>query len=252
MIRFALCIGSYSMPQFLELNLRAVRDVWGSIPVIVYDGLSKDSKNCKELADRFDAAYISERSNRTHFAGCLQSAVAALAFARANGCSYAIKQNQRTIILSPEIPELLEAVFSNPEIDLALTRSPRAETILDEKSKFHGRFVVSPDIICMRASAIDPQWIADEYAKQVQTDTSRYATLTEHYWARMVEGPFKDRWKELDFLREPNGMYLRKCQHTEAQYAVEAKRLGMNSESFPTQEWSEILGSAYRPMSAFA
>lgn len=253
-MRFSISIGSYGLPQFLEMNLLACREVWGSIPILVYDGASRDSQKCKDLADRFDASFLTERVNRTHFLGCQMNSCCALAFARAKGCDGVIKQNQRLILLDRDAPEKIEAVFDDPKISLAMPPSVKPETILNDSSKFHHRFKFHPDFIAMRTADIDPQWVADSYQYQVNTDTSRHGALTENYWTHQIETTFKDNFVPLDWLSVPSNppKYLRKIQHSEAQYAAEAKRLGMNSESFPTQEWSEILGSAYRPMAAFA
>lgn len=249
----AITIGAYELTEFVELNIRSIRNIYGDAPVLVYCGAGKNAGKIKEIADRFDCSFLTETKNRMHFQGCLMTAVSAVAFARANQCDVAVKSNQRTVLLSPEIPDLIEAIFDNPNIDLAIPRAPRVETIKDERSRFHSRFKVSPDVICIRANAVDPQMLADKYALQVQTDTSRWATLTEHFWSRMTETEFQDRWSEMPFLTEPTDppMYLRKCQATSEDYQQAAVRLGMSQSDFPTQEWSAMLGAAYRPLAAF-
>lgn len=250
---FSICVGSYAMPSFLELNLRALRDVFGNVPILVYDGRSKDSAQIKDLADRFEASYITENVNRTHFMGCLQTAVSSLAFARAMNCDIALKINQRMVLLAENIPNLIEEVFDDPSVLLATPPAIRVETIKDDASKFHARFPRMVDILAFRAAAIDPQWIAEKYAEQVRTGTGRHDALTEHFWQRMTETEFKDSHRNLPFLSEPSvpPKYLRKCQAASEDYQQAAVRLGMNLADFPTVEWSAMLGAAYRPLAAF-
>lgn len=247
---FALSVGTYQLEQFAEIQLRTLRSIFGSSPILIYDGKSKSSPAIKELADRFDAAYVSENVNRGHFSGCLQNSVCAVAFAKANGCALAVKINQRLVITDPNIPERIEEIFADGSIDLAMPPSVKPETIIDDKSKFHHRFKYHPDFIVLRASAIEPQWIADEYAKQVETDTSRYGTLSENFWIKQIESTFNGRFAPLDWLsapsRPPN--YLRKIQHTEEEYRNHALSVGMDWSEFPVVEWSEMLGTAYRPL----
>lgn len=249
-MKFALSVGTYQLPQFAEIQLRTLRSIFGSSPLCIYDGKSKASPEIKELADRFDATYLSEKVNRGHFSGCIQNAVVAAAFAKANGCELAVKVNQRFVITDTNIPERLEDIFDDGAIDLAMPPSVKPETIIDEKSKFHHRFKYHPDFIVMRASAIDPQWIADSYSQQVVTDTSRYGTLSENFWINQIESTFKGRFKALDWLSAPSNppTYLRKIQHTEEDYRNHALSVGMTWADFPTVEWSEILGTAYRPL----
>lgn len=249
-MKFALTVGTYQLAQFAEIQLRTLRSIFGGSPILIYDGRSKSSPAIKELADRFDAAYLSENVNRGHFSGCLQNAVCAVAFARANGCDLAAKINQRFVLTDPNIPERLEDIFADGSIDLAMPPSVNPETIIDDKSKFHHRFKYHPDFIVMRASAIEPQWIADEYAKQVETDTSRYGTLSENFWIKQIESTFGGRFAPLDWLSAPSRppTYLRKIQHTEEDYRNHALSLGMDLLEFPVVEWSEMLGTAYRPL----
>lgn len=253
MSTFALTVGSYAMPSFLELNLRALRDVFGSVPILVYDGRSRDSAQIKELADRFEASYLTEMVNRTHWMGCLQNAVCSIAFARETNCDIALKINQRMVLLAENIPNLIEEVFDDASVLLATPPAIRVETIKDDSSKFHARFPRMVDLLAFRAAAIDPQWIAEKYSEQVQTGTGRHDALTEHYWQRMTETEFKDSHRNLPFLSEPSAppKYLRKCQAESSDYAREATRLGMSDSDFPTQEWSAMLGAAYRPLAAF-
>lgn len=249
-MRCAITIGAFKLLSFIELNVRSCRMIFGDAPLLIYNGASSENEKVKRLADQFDCSFLSDSINRQHFAGDIQSAVCAIAFGRHVGAEICIKLNQRFIPLSPEIPERLEEIFSDPKIDLAMPKAPRAETIQEGSSKFHSRFNVSPAFIAMRAKAFNPQHIADSYAEQVRNSKNRAETLTEYFWAKMVQNEFKDRWQAIPWLSEPTEPpeYLQKCQHTSEQYSKAAVALGMAPAQFETKEWSAISMSAYQPL----
>lgn len=248
-MRFSVSLGTFKLLPFVELNLRALRSVFGNSPLLLYDGLSENSPRIKEIADRFDCVALSERVNRKHFAGCLQNVICSIAFGKANQSDICVKINQRLIALGADIPDRLEAVFADPKIDLAMPTQMRAETIYDERSKFHAKFVVLPDFIAFRTAAVDAQAIADAYADQVQNSTNQGDTLTEMFWAKQVEGEFKGRFAALPWMSEPTEppIYLRKVQHKEDRFRQAAIALGMDGGRFETSEWANMLGAAYRP-----
>jgi len=249
MSRFSVTIGAYGMPNFVELNIRSCRSIFGNAPILIYCGSCPEMHRVKEIADRFDCSFITENFNRSHFLGCLQTSVAAVAFAQANGCDYSLKSNQRMVLLGADVPERLEHIFDNQSIDIAMPSQMRAETIYDAKSKFHAGFTHLPDIIACRAANIDPQSIADDYAEQVRTGTSRNDNLIESFWKRQCEGKYAGRYAPIPWLSEPTNppIYLRKCQHKESDYNRAAKALGMPDTAFNCAEWTQISGAAYRP-----
>lgn len=248
-MKFSITIGTFKLLPFIELNIRACRSIFGNSPILLYDGASENSKAIKELADRFDCSYLTEKINRGHFTGCIVSAICAVAFGKANHSDISLKINQRLIPLSPDIPDRLEAVFSDPKIDLAMPTQMRGETIYDERSKFHERFVLLPDLLALRTSVVDAQSIADAYSDQVRNSTKQGDTLTEMFWAKQVEGPFKGRFAALPWMSEPTEppIYLRKVQHKEERFRQAAISLGMDGGRFETAEWSSMIGAAYRP-----
>lgn len=246
----AITIGAYELPQFVELNIRSCRNIFGSSPILIYCGAGRSAETIKAIADKFDCSFIYEEKNRGHFAGCVMTAVSSVAFGKHVGSDISIKCNQRLVPLSPDIPDRLEAMFSDPSIDLAMPIQMRAETIHDERSKFHAKFVVLPDFIAFRTSAVDAQSIADAYSEQVRNSTKQGDTLTEMFWAKQVEGPFNGRFAALPWMSEPTEppIYLRKVQHKEERFRQAAVALGMDGGRFETAEWGNMLGASYRPM----
>lgn len=249
-MNFAISLGTYKLVAFAELQLRSLRNIFGyTTPILVYDGASDVSQKIKDLADEYECSYVTESFNRSHFAGCLLNSVCAVAFARHVGASLAIKLNQRLILLSDDIPERLEEVFSNSKIDIAMPTTVKLETIYDNRSRFHAKFQYLPDCIVYRSNKVDPQWIADSYATQVKTGTTPHDALTEAFWQRQVDSTFKNRFSPLKWLSEPTvpPIYLRKIQHRESDYQKAAMDLGMTEASFPCAEWKNLAGAAYRP-----
>lgn len=246
---FSIAIGGYQLVNFIELNVRACRSVFGGSPILIYNGSSTENDRIKEIADRFDCSFVQDAINRKHFLGCIQNATCSLAFGKANQSDISIKINQRLIALGADIPDRLEAVFSDPNIDLAMPTQIRAETIHDERSKMHSRFSHLPDFIAFRTSAVDAQWVADAYSEQVRNSKNQAETLTEMFWAKSAEGTFKGRFAALPWMSEPTEppIYLRKCQHKEERYRQVATALGMDGGRFETSEWANMLGAAYRP-----
>lgn len=249
-MNFAISVGTFKLLSFAELQLRSLRNIFGyTTPILVYDGASDVSQKVKDLADRYECSYVTEENNRSHFAGCLLNSVCSVAFAQHVGASLAIKLNQRLLLLSDDIPERFEEVFSNSKIDIAMPPTVRPETIYDHRSRFHAKFRYMPDCIVIRANRVNPQWIADSYGAQVKNGTTPHDALTEAFWQRQVDSTFKDRFAPLTWLSEPTDppIYLRKIQHRESDYQKAAVDLGMTEASFPCAEWNNLAGAAYRP-----
>lgn len=245
---FALTIGSFQLFNFVRLNVAAARKVFGDSPIMIYDAPSAESPRIEALAQEYGCAYTTERQNRGHFAGDIQSAVTTIAFAQHHGCNVGIKLNQRTILLSPEIPKLLAKEFKNPEVTLVTPGQYPAESIPDEASLFHSRFQFGVDVLCFRASAWDAQGVADRYRKQWTEGTGKYDTYSETFWANESQrlGPAH---RKVDWLTAHTGpfKYLRKIQNRETDYNAAAVALGLPAGQFTTAEWSKMKPGEYRP-----
>jgi hypothetical protein len=250
-VKFSVAIGCHALSGFIRLNVAYLRRIFGEeMPLCLYDSPSDANDKIKEIADEYGCAYFCERTNRGHFSGDIQSAVTAIAFAQTHGCEMGIKLNQRTVLLSSEIPKLLEKAFADPAVTLLTPgRYPR-ESIVDNTSVFHSRFPQAVDVLCFRANAWDAQGVADRYKHQWTTGNSKYDTYSELFWARESER-IKEAHKTVDWLTaHENGRpfkYLRKIQNTESDYSRAAMDIGIPVSSYRTEEWSKLKPGAYRP-----
>lgn len=249
-MRFAITIGCHALKNFVRLNCAYLREVFRDECLIcLYDSPSEHNDAFKKIAEEYWCAYFCERVNRGHFSGDAMAAVSAIAFAQHHHCDIGIKLNQRTVLLSPEIPKLLEREFSDPQVTLISPGKYPQDSILDDASKFHGRFPQGVDVLCFRANAWDAQGVADRYKAQWTTGSSKYDVYTETFWAneskRLGPAHRKVDWLTAHTPGEPF-KYLRKIQNTEPHYNDAAVAIGLPAGQFVCAEWSKIK-QEYRP-----
>lgn len=248
---FAITIGAFQLFNFVRLNVAWARRVFGEEAAIcIYDSPSEENERIKALAEEYWCAYFCEPTNRGHFGGDIQASVAAIAFAQHHKRDIGIKLNQRTILLSPEIPQLLAEDFADPLTWLVTPDRYPAESILHESSKFHSRFEQSVDVLAFRVKEWNAQGVADRYRQQWTEGTGKFDTYSEVFWAnesrRLGPAHRKPAWLTAHVPGEPF-KYLRKIQNRESDYAKAAMDAGLAIGSFPTGEWSRLKPGEYRP-----
>lgn len=250
-MKIGICLGTYSLVQFARLNLACLRRVFGAdAPICVYDGRSNASEQIEAVADEYGAVYLGERVNRGHFGGDIQAAVSAIAFAQANECDIAIKLNQRTVLLSPKIPDLIESSFDDDRVSLVTPKRYPEASIIEPSSRFHARFPAAVDVLMFRSSAWDAQGVADRYREQWTTGTTKYACYSEEFWAneikRVGDGYRSEDWLTTHVKGEPF-KYLRKIQNRQQDYAKAAMDIGLPVGRFDCAEWKEMKRGNYSP-----
>jgi hypothetical protein len=244
-MRFAISIGCHELVHFIHLNVTYARRIFGDAPICLYDSPSAHNAEIKAIAEEHGCAYFCEAVNRSHFAGDIQSAITAIAFAQQHGCDLALKINQRTILLAPDAPQRLGEVFADPNVILANAGVVPAETILCEGSRFHSRFPANPDFLVFRASAWDAAGVAERYHRQwTSLDANKYSAYSEVFWANEIKHIGPEAHRTLDWMtRHTAGKpfsYLRKIQNTEEHYKAAAVAAGLEPAEFPTQEWQNL------------
>jgi hypothetical protein len=250
-MKFAIAIGTYSLLNFIELNIITCRHVFGAdVPIILSDGRADNSAKVEELAEKYGCAYVGEEANRGHFVGCAQNAVVATAFARHVGADIAVKINQRFILLDPETPAKVSSIFNDGKIDIALPGSPKPSGLIT--SKFFSRFSYLVDILFMRASSFDPEWIKSAYEGQWKKGTKHIDSYTEMFWANVCKSKCAGRVKVIDWLTDHGERpfkYLRKVQNTHEDFAMVARTVEMdNTSHFATAEWQQLRQGHYMPL----
>jgi hypothetical protein len=250
-LKFACTIGCHELGEFIRLNVANLRRVFGDeAPICLYDSPSTRNDEIKGVADEYGCAYFCERKNRLHFAGDIMAAVTAIAFAQHHHCQVGLKINQRTILLSPEIPALLTREFADTNVSLVTPARYPAESILDQSSAFHARFQQAVDVLAFRVEAWDAASVAERYRTQWTTGTSKYDTYSEVFWAneskRLGRAHRTADWLTAHVKGEPF-KFLRKIQNRESDYCNAARAIGLPAAAYPTSEWSQLKPGAYSP-----
>lgn len=95
----AITIGSYSAPDFVRLNIRACRRVFGSeVPILVSDDRSNLSAEVERVAEEEGAAFSGCDRRRSHCSGDWQAYVGGCEWGRACNADITIKLSRRFIL----------------------------------------------------------------------------------------------------------------------------------------------------------
>lgn len=219
-------------------------------PIVLSDGRSERSAEMEALAADYDCAYVGERVNRGHFAGCQQSTVCALAWGLEVKSDVSVKCNQRLILMSPLIRQVVETVFRQDQIMLALPGRPSPDT-LHPGSKFFATFPALNDVVFWRTGSVDPEYARASYDAQWKGGTKHYEAYTEFWHWMVMHQKFPKQHVLLPCLTNPipgkPPWYLRKAQHSRADYVKAATEAGMTNFEFPVAEWSAIRRGRYQP-----
>ncbi len=250
-MNIAVSIGAFLLQDYVELQLCYVRKIWGDVPVLVSDGKSENSEKIANLADKYGAYYWCDEVNAGHFQGCMANAVNAVKFAQDQGCDYALKLNQRLLLVNPDIKGIVANVFEHAHIALAMPGRPEAIQ-LNPRSRFHSSFPVMPDAIFMRVKDFDPEWMVSRYRKRCENKSDKYAAYTEIFWMDLVNNEFKGRWSALHCLtmrkRGWPCFFIRKAMAGPGDYMEAAQSVGLKLGAFPIQEWATLKASNYMPI----
>lgn len=252
-MKFCVSIGTFELLSFVELNIIQCRKVFGpDVPILLSDGKSVNSDKMCELAERYDAFYVGESENRGHFCGCQQTTINSLVFGQQMNADVTLKCNQRFILLRPELVGILEMVFGNPEIQLALPGRPDPAGITG--SKFYASFPYLVDCVAWRTGAIDPEFAKSSYESSWKNGTHPHAAYTETWYSNLIKERFTKQHAILNCLtnnyKNQPKFFLRKIQSSRQEYVDLAVENKMESFEFPVCEWAALKGSSYKPRPA--
>lgn len=252
---FAIVIGSYDMPNFVELQLRCLPKIFPGAPILVSDDLSRQSAEIRDVAARFDAFYVCSSTHRGHFAGDCQDAVNGLAFAMDQKTDLLLKISQRFILCDPVCREILEKYFSDPEVWLAFPGRIHPGSIKRAESRFFANFSTVTDFFAVRPAKLGAETVKNLYETRVKEQRNRFDTLIEPLWAYIGDVTLAGHAIRMpEFSSHYPGrapIYLRKCQQEPADYIVFAGEHGMPEFLPLLQEW-RMLTQYYRPSPVFA
>lgn len=254
-MKFAATIGSYDMPDFVELNVRALRHVFGDIPILISDDISQRSVEIRDVAERLDTFYQCSETHRSHFAGDAAACCNALAFAEHQGADICLKISQRFVLCAPAAREIIERYFNDPNIDMILPGRVPASTIKRAESRFFSNLSTQSDLVCVRTGKLRPQTLKELYEARVRSGHGRHSTLIEGLFAFIMDVTLAGHVVQAPEFTNPypgrDPIYLRRCQSEPADYMRIAQELGMSSGWVPlVQEWRQLTNS-YRPVPQF-
>lgn len=255
-MKFAVCISSFLMPEFVEMNILMTRHVFGQdVSILVSDDRSQSSDKIETLASKYGVAYVCSDKRRQHFLGDVQSWVNAMAFGESVGADVCAKVSFRFIFLDQKLKGDIEDRFQNHICDIAVPSKIRTQQLLRRESAMFAIVPCLSDVIFMRVGAMKPSELIEDYRNKIQNERSPHASLVEALAYDYVACKFKGRSIMLDELsfHQPNAphRYLRKCQNHQAEYGDLARKLGIVG-TWDLREWNRIEGVFYRPKPALA
>lgn len=249
MPRFAVTIGSYALPNFVALNIAALRRLFGSdLPILVSDDRSHLSARIEQISKMNRCAYFCSKIRRMHFAGDMQSLINSVVFAKQMGAEWAVKVSQRLVLFSPNLRPILDRYLADPNIIIALPGSPDPTR---SRSPGFAKYPFLTDVMFLRASEIEPNFLREYYENHWKNG--------KHYWDGFVEltinsllkSDWKDRHAVLHELTNmppgPERLYLRRYQNHAGEYERLAAELGLNLRGFDVSEWKALERGSYSP-----
>ena len=243
-LRYAVALGSYGLPQFIELNIRQCRRIFGEgVDILVSDDRSAMSDTVQIACNRLGVDYWAPKVAQGHFGGDMQNMLNGLVFAKVRECDVVVKLSQRFVLLDPSLVGEFDQVFSGGKVDVALPGRPSYSQIKGGHKMF-GNMPVLTDILLLRVGAVDPSEILAFYANQMRVSTDFKASYIEILWWNLIQQKFNGRHAILRQLtdHEPfrRPRFLRRYTNNPKEYADLARSLGMGGKHFPLEEWKRM------------
>lgn len=231
-MRYAAAVGSAGYHHFTDLNVCALRMVFGAhLPIVVRDDPSIDSHMVEAVAAKRDCYYARTDVPLGHFAGDVQTFIDALALAEQDGADIAIKMSQRCVVAHPDLRAIVERVFlENENTAIVMPGRPNPNLIRVGHQQF-ARFPCLTDMVFMRTSAIKPEVIKEAYEEQVAKGKEYHECFVEVFFDRLRTGPYNGRVRLLEEITNHKGgrpcYYLRRYQNRPEEYSTLAERFGI-------------------------
>lgn len=238
---FAACVGSYSLPHFISLQILSLRHVFGDIPILISDDKSSESPVIESVAEKYNCHFCTSTARRGHFAGDVSAVCNALQFARQCNAEIAVKISQRLVLVNPLIRERAEWYLSQPGIAVALPGNPPAVQLCS--SRGFSRFPLMTDVIFLRPDRVDAETIRDGYEAAWQNGKTRHDCVPELAFAAMRDGVLKDKIAVFNELTSHHPdkakLFHRRSMSTPAEFRRFANSLGIDGW-FSTADWSTM------------
>lgn len=245
----SLCIviGSYGLPDFVQLNLAQCCKLWPSSPILVSDDLSPVSEKIREHARNYGASYMATGERSSHISGDFQVFLNAARFGQQTGLPV-LKLSQRFVPARHEFAQRLAGELDG--LVAVLPGQLSRNEIARPKANIYLRFGLLTDVALFNASIITPQILLNEYnvgLAMVGAGQHGSKIFTEIVWGRLrssIPGIRTVDWLAKHVPMEPK-LFLRKAGSNSIEYADLARSNGVSGE-WDVREWSLIEGKQYK------
>lgn len=251
-LSIAASIGSYKLPEFVELGICQIRACLGhDTPILVVDDRSEQTHRIIEICQKHGVQLVESRVQRGHFAGDMTNTVNAITWARAHECEVAVKLSQRFVFRLPVCRSVIESVFADGLVHFASPGKMSINTLRRGGSPTFAAMPALTDIMLFRAAAVDPQILIDTYRDKCQREKGLP-------WGQWVEATACD-WHDVTFAghsrkveeftnHQPGQehIYLRRNQDDSGSYRDLARPYGICGE-FRLDEWRMLERGMYDP-----
>jgi hypothetical protein len=244
MPKWAITIGSYAMPDFVELNVRQCQSLFPDGEILVSD----DASGMESLAAKLGVMYTTSEKRRSHCSGDWQTFVHAASLGVQENADYCLKLSQRLIPCREGFRTLLETSLAQHDVVLPCSMDPRVVTRPGQV--MYTRFPILTDVVAWRTGALDPETLIRVYREACGNKAFRRGQIVEYAMHSMltVSGLRLARCPELASRQSPP-LFLRKSSSHPMEYMELAKAHGITG-AFSCAEWKDLEGSNYRPVAS--
>lgn len=242
MPRFAVTIGSYALPNFVALNIAALRRLFGpDLPILVSDDRSHLSPRIEQIANMNGCAFYGSKIRRGHFCADYQSVINSVAFAKQVGAEWAVKTSQRLVMFNLALRPILDRYLSQPSVVIALPGSPDPTR---SRSPGFAKYPFLTDVMFLRSSEIEPNFLREYYENHWKNGKNYFASFVEATVHDLIRGPWDGRHVVVHELtnmpQDSTRYYLRRYQNSAGEYERLAASLGLNLHGFQLDEWKRL------------
>ncbi len=250
-MKIAVVLGTFSLVNFVRLNLLRLQQLFSDCPVLVADDRSENSDQIKALAEQFGCAFCGSTIQRGHFAGDMQTVIAGLSFAEQEGADILLKLSQRLVPILPVFRDYIETPFADERINIVVPGKISANQIQLPQSKFYSGFGILTDVIAIRVGSITPEQLLRKYTENFKYGRFSPNVLVEVFFGQLLATHFAKAAFVSPALANHTPMepcaFLRKATNDPKSYEMIAKMHGLKGDElmFDTRELAHIFGKDY-------
>lgn len=250
-MNIAVVLGTFSLVNFVRLNLFRISELFPDSPCLVCDDHSSNSDQIKVLAEEFGCAFCGSSIQRGHFAGDIQAIVSGLSYAEQEDADILLKLSQRLVPVLPAFREYIETPFANERINIVVPGKISASQINYPNSKFYSGFGILTDVMAIRVGSITPEQLLKKYTDNFKYGRFSPNVLVEVFFGQLLATHFAGASFISPALANHTPMepcaFLRKATNDPNAYKMVAQMHGLEGKDleFDTRELAEIFRSEY-------